>query len=137
MNPRLMVWPAAALFASQFIHGAIPSGKDDAEGGSIVGLVGGAILLVASLVGLIGALRGKEWAIPLTAWTGLVVAVGFVLYHALPFKSPLTNPYAGAEGVTPAAWIGVAVCIAAGAWAAWLGLLRDRAGKADLTGTPA
>lgn len=117
-----MVLPAAALFVTQLIHGAVPA---DTEGGSVVGLVGGGALLLASLVGLVGALRNRSWAVPLTAWTGAIVAVGFVLYHALPFTSPLTNPYPG-EDVGLAAWLSVGACVAAAAWAATRGLRRDR-----------
>jgi hypothetical protein len=46
-----------------------------------------------------------------------------VLYHALPFRSPVTNPYLG-EPVGPAAWISVALAVAAAGWAAVEGLRR-------------
>jgi hypothetical protein len=59
-----------------------------------------------------------------TGWTGVTVAVGFVLYHAVPFKSPMTNPYLG-EPVGAAAWISVALAVAAGAWAAYEAFARQ------------
>jgi hypothetical protein len=106
---------AWALVAAQTIHGATPA-DTDAEG--YVGLVVGALLLVASIAGAVGIRRRRPWAARVTGWTGLAVAVGFVLYHALPFHSPVTNPYLG-EGVGVAAWVSVGLAVAAGAWAAY------------------
>ena len=77
----------------------------------------------------------------LTGWTGAIVAGGFVAYHAVPWHSPLTNPYFG-EPVGVPAWISVALAVGAGIWAAYEGLLRpggtedEQAGAADL-GAPA
>ena len=41
--------------------------------------------------------------------------------HAMPFKSPVTNPYLGEPVGTPA-WVSVALCVGAGTWAAYEGL---------------
>ena len=113
---------AWALVVVQVVHGAIPA-DTSAEGN--VGFYTGIVLLLASLVAAIGATAKKPWAVPLAGWTGLVVAVGFTLYHALPFHSPLTNPYFG-EPVGALAWLSVAAPIAVGLWAAYEGLLRPK-----------
>jgi drug/metabolite transporter (DMT)-like permease len=114
---------AWALLALQVVHGFTPA---DTEAEGYVGLVGGLALLLATMVAIAGIRRGRAWAPSLTGITGAVVAVGFVLYHALPFKSPVTNPYFG-EPVGAPAWISVALCIAAGAWAVYEGLVVPRA----------
>ena len=115
---------AWALLVTQVVHGFTPA-ETEAEG--YVGLVGGLILLVATMAAIVGLRSGRTWAQALAGWTGLAVAVGFVLYHAVPFHSPLTNPYLG-EPVGAPAWISVALAVAAGAWAASEGLpaLRPR-----------
>jgi hypothetical protein len=118
---RTLEASAWALVLFQVVHGFTPA-DTDAEG--YVGLVGGLFLLVASLTVVYGIRTGRPWAKALTGWTGLTVAVGFVLYHALPFKSPVTNPYLG-EPVGPAAWISVALAVGAGAWAAYEAVARQ------------
>ena len=109
------------LLATQVIHGATPA-DTDAEG--YMGLVGGVVLLVATITAIVGLRMRRAWAPKLAGWTGLAVAVGFVLYHAVPVKSSVSNPYLG-EPVGPAAWISVALAVAAGAWAAYEGLVRS------------
>jgi hypothetical protein len=111
-----LILAAAALLAIQVIHGAIPA-ETDAEG--YVGLVAGAILVIASIASLVGLVRGREWARPLLGWTGATVAVGFVLYHALPIDSPATNPYFGEDEIGAVQWTPVILAILIGAWAAW------------------
>ena len=118
---RTLEASAWALVLFQVVHGFTPA-DTDAEG--YVGLVGGLVLLVASLTAVYGIRTGRPWAKAVTGWTGLTVAVGFVLYHALPFKSPVTNPYLG-EPVGAAAWISVALAVGAGAWAAYEALARQ------------
>jgi hypothetical protein len=113
---------AASLLAIQVIHGAIPA-ETDAEG--YVGLVGGVILLVASITALVGLVQGKPWAPKLLGVTGLTVAVGFILYHALPFHSPATNPYFGEDKIGLAQWTPVLLCVVIGLWAAWETLRPD------------
>jgi hypothetical protein len=121
MTPRRRLEAAGwALLVLQVVHGLTPA---DTEAEGYVGAVGGLLLLVATMVGVHGARSGRRWAAALTGWTGLIVAVGFVLYHAVPFSSPMTNPYLG-EPVGAAAWVSVALCIIAGAWAAYVGLAR-------------
>ena len=113
---------AWALVIAQVVHGFTPA-ETEAEG--YVGLVGGLVLLLAAMAAVVGLRTGAAWAPPLTGWTGLTVAVGFIAYHAVPFHSPFTNPYLG-EPVGPAAWISVALAVTAGAWAAFEGLVRPR-----------
>lgn len=117
-----IAWAAWALVAVQVVHGAIPA-ETDAEGS--VGFFTGLVLLLASLVAAVGASTKRAWAPSLAGRTGLAVAVGFTLYHAVPVRSPVTNPYVG-EPVGAAAWIGVVAAIAVGAWAAYEGLVRAR-----------
>jgi len=111
-----LVLAAAALVAIQVVHGAIPA-ETDAEG--YVGLVAGAILVVAAVTALVGLVQRRSWARPLLGWAGATVAVGFVLYHALPITSPLTNPYFGEDEIGALQWTPVILAIAIGAWAAW------------------
>lgn len=117
---------AGLLIVTQVLHGATPSGLPEDEGGSVVGLVGGLALLVAAIVALVGLGGSRSWAVPLLGVTGAVVAAGFVLYHVVPVKSPLTNPYLGESGITAAAWAGLIACVAAGVWSAWLAFVAER-----------
>lgn len=106
------------LLITQMVHGFTPA---DTEAEGYTGAVVGLVLLVATMAAIFGARTGKTWAAPLAGWTGMAVAVGFVLYHAVPFHSPVTNPYLG-EPVGAPAWISVAAAVAAGAWAAYVAL---------------
>ena len=107
--------PAGALLAAQLTHGAVP-GPDEA-GSSPVGPVVGLMLLVAAAAATVGAARGAGWARPLLRCTGWAVAVGFLLYHAVPVDSALTFPYWGRSDVGLAQWLPVLAGIAAGIWA--------------------
>ena len=112
-----MVWPAAALVAAQVVHALVPVDADHVDSEGFVGLVGGLVLLVLSVAALVGLVQRRPYGRPLAAWTGLVVAVGFVLYHASPWTSWFTNPYLGKPVGVPA-WISVALAIGVGAWCA-------------------
>lgn len=114
-RPRTLEASAWALLVLQLAHGATPA---DAHAEGHVGTVGGLLLVVAAATAAVGVRTARPWARALTGWTGLTVAVGFVLYHAVPVESPVTNPYLG-EPVGAAAWISVALAVAAGAWAAF------------------
>ena len=111
---ELAAW---ALLVTQVAHGFTPA-ETEAEG--YAGAVGGLILLVATMAAIFGLRSARPWGAPLTVWTGGAVAIGFVLYHAVPVSSPVTNPYVG-EPVGAPAWISVALAVAAGAWAAYEG----------------
>jgi hypothetical protein len=114
MNNRLAL-AAAALLVIQVVHGAIPA-ETSSEG--YVGAITGALLIVASIVGLVGATRNRSWAPMVIGVTGAVVAIGFLLYHATPWHSPVTNPYFGEDKIGLLQWTPVVLAIAIGAWAA-------------------
>jgi len=116
VRDRRLVRAAGALVAIQVIHAAIPA-KTTAEG--YVGLVLGAIALVASTAAFFGLRAGKPWARPLLGVTGASVAVGFVLYHALPIHSAFTNPYFGTRSIGALQWAPVIGAVAIGAWCAF------------------
>ncbi len=115
-----MLWPAAALVAAQVIHAAVPVDENHPESESWVGLIGGLLLLALAVAAVVGILQHRPYGRPLAARTGLVVAVGFVAYHASPWTSAVTNPYLGKPVGAPA-WISVALAIGAGLWAAYEG----------------
>jgi hypothetical protein len=121
--------PAAALIAIQVIHGAIPA-ETSAEGN--FGLIIGAISLVSSITALVGARRGRSWARPLLGVNGASIAVGFLLYHALPIHSYFTNPYVGEDKIGPLQWAPVIAAIAIGAWAAYEAYRTEPAPRAAI-----
>jgi predicted amidohydrolase len=114
MSSRQLTLAAAVLVAIQVIHGAVPA---DTSSEGYVGAVVGALLIIAGIVGMIGASSDKPWAPKLVGATGLFVAVGFLLYHVTPWHTPVTNPYFGEDKIGIAQWIPVFLCIAAGLWA--------------------
>jgi len=116
MRTSRIVPATAALIAIQVIHAAIPA-KTDAEG--YTGLVLGIIALIASITALVGLRQEKPWARPLSGLTGLSIAVGFVLYHALPIHSYFTNPYFGTDNIGILQWTPVVFAIAIGLWCGW------------------
>src|SRR5205823_13485500 len=78
---RRLIAAAGALLLMQVVHGATPA-KTTSEG--YVGLVAGLVALVANVVALVGLTRRRPWAPRLAGVTGVVVSVGFVLYHGIP-----------------------------------------------------
>jgi len=116
MRTSRIVPATAALIAIQVIHAAIPA-KTDAEG--YTGLVLGIIALIASIVALVGLRQGRPWARSLSGLTGVSVAVGFVLYHALPIHSYFTNPYFGTDNIGLLQWTPVVLAVAIGLWCGW------------------
>lgn len=115
-----MLWPAVALLVTQVVHGAVPVDENKAESESALGFYGGILLLVLTVAAIVGLAQRRPYGRPLAAWTGLVVAAGFVAYHAVPWTSPVTNPYLG-EPVGAPAWLSVAAAVGAGAWCAYEG----------------
>jgi hypothetical protein len=124
---RLMA-SAALLVAVQVVHAVLPGSAEG--GGSVVGPVGGVILLVAAVVAWVGAWQRRPWARLLLPWTGALVAVGFLLYHALPVRSPLTHPYWGRRDVGWMQWLPVLAAIAVGVWCAVAGAARQTSDRA-------
>jgi hypothetical protein len=99
----------------------------------------GAIALVSSIAALVGIRKGRAWAPPLLGITGASVAVGFLLYHALPIHSALTNPYVGERGIGALQWAPVIGAIAIGLWAAltaWTARQAGSAAAASAVATP-
>ncbi len=107
---------AIALIAIQVIHAAIPA-ETSSEG--YFGLIVGAIALASSIAALVGIRSGRPWAVPLLGLTGISIAVGFLLYHALPIHSPVTNPYVDEPKIGALQWAPVVAAIGIGLWAAW------------------
>lgn len=124
-----MMLPTVALLVTQVVHGAVPVDEAKTDSESWVGFVGGIFLLLATIAALIGLAQRMSYGPRLAALTGLVVAVGFVAYHAVPWSSPLTNPYLG-EPVGVPAWLSVAAAVGAGAWCVWVGRDTLRAPRA-------
>ena len=81
MNSRLAA-AAAALLVIQVVHGAIPA-ETSSEG--YVGADRGRAH--RGRVDRRAGRRGPQprWAAPVIGITGAIVAIGFILYHALPW----------------------------------------------------
>lgn len=112
MSTRRVEAATWALAVSQVVHGLTPA---DTESEGYVGAVVGLVLLVLSLAAIYAFRTGRPWGVKVAGPTGAAVAIGFVAYHATPWRSPVTNPYIG-EAVGAAAWISVALCVAAAVW---------------------
>ena len=126
-----MVWPTAALLVAQVVHGAVPVDEDKVESESVLGFYVGIAFLLLTAAALVGLVQRRGHGPRLAAGTGLAVAVGFVSYHAVPWSSPVTNPYLG-EPVGAPAWLSVIAAVAAGVWCAWTGR-EVLSGRADAT----
>ena len=110
---RELVWAAAALPAANVIHALVPApgGQNEAIAGPIMGTV----LTVSALVAFAGLVRRKAWAPALAAATGVATIVGFTLFHALPLRSEVTEPYFGHHGTTNGAQVASLALIAVAA----------------------
>ncbi|MEX2294366.1 MAG: hypothetical protein WD691_11315 [Acidimicrobiales bacterium] len=120
MTRDRMVWPALALLVAQVVHGVVPVDENKVESESALGFYGGLLLLLLTVAAVVGLAQSMSYGRPLATWTGLVVAVGFVAYHAVPWSSPVTNPYLG-EPVGVPAWLSVAAAVGTGLWCAYEG----------------
>lgn len=115
-----MLWPAVALLITQVVHGAVPVDENKVESESALGFYGGILLLLLTVAAIVGIVQRRSYGRALAAWTGLIVAGGFVAYHAVPWTSAVTNPYLG-EPVGAPAWLSVAAAVGAGVWCAYEG----------------
>jgi hypothetical protein len=113
---------AIALIAVQVIHGLIPA-ETSAEGS--LGYYAGLVLLAASAASVAGLLARREWGRKLLGVVGVLVSVGFLLYHVTPISSPVTNPYIGEPDIGFAQWAPVIAAIAIGAWAAFASVRKS------------
>jgi phosphatidylserine synthase len=124
---------AVALLLAQIAHviasffGTANADAPSSEG--VVGLPLGLSAIVVNVVVVVALGRGRSWAPRLASLLGFAVAVGFIVYHGLPFHSWATNPYLG-TGANVMDWLGVAVCVVAGFWCAWAGFPRRVAATA-------
>jgi len=98
----------------QVAHAAVPGPSEVT--GSLLGPIVGLGLLISSIAALVGAAQGREWTRPVLRTTGAIVAVGFLLYHAIPVKTPLNYPYWGDATANVWQWTPVLAAMAIGAW---------------------
>jgi hypothetical protein len=111
---KQLLYAAVSLLAVQVIHALVPAETTHGEG--VVGPVLGGLALVTSVAALIGMILYRQWGQSLLAVTGAGVAGGFLLYHALPIYSPITNPYFDEPKIGMGQWAPVIACIFVGAW---------------------
>lgn len=129
MGKRLY-YAAVALAVIQVVHAAIPA-ETEAEG--FVGLIAGLVALIANLTAIYGLRLGRPWARSLAGVTGASIAVGFLLYHALPITSAFTNPYWGEPEIGLAQWAPVFACIGIGLWCAYEAFVVPRQTRQRVT----
>ena len=122
MAPKQLQTAVISLTVLQVVHVLVPAETSTEE--SYVGLVGGLVLLIASLAAIYGLRLGRSWAVPLAGMAGVGVGGGFLLYHSVPWKSPLTNPYWNESEIGLVQWLPVIACIVVGAWCAALAFGR-------------
>jgi hypothetical protein len=83
----------------------------------------GQLGIVLALVGFLAVATRLEYAPQLAAVAGGVVAVGFVLYHGIPFDLAVNNPYWGPSGHADAIrWLTVLTAIAVALMVVWLAI---------------
>jgi hypothetical protein len=109
-----------ALFAFQFLHGLAPAPDGAAEDGSLTGLIGGAGFLLATGLAWFWVRRSDDRGRRLARFVGVAIPVGFVLYHAAWFTSPVTNPYWGDGSATVWQWLSLPAVMITGVLAAAL-----------------
>jgi hypothetical protein len=86
----------------------------------------------AAAVAFIAVSRRERFARRLAIAAGGIVAVGFTLYHGIPFDLGVNNPYWGPDadadlirGLT------VLAAIVVGVWTVWLALDTRKCGRVD------
>jgi hypothetical protein len=112
---RRLVWAAAALPAANVVHALVPApgGQNEAIAGPIMGT----IVTVGALVAFAGLVRRKAWAPALAVATAVATIAGFALFHALPLRSQVTEPYWGHHGTTNGAQVvSLALIVVAAGW---------------------
>ena len=96
------------LLATQIVHGFIPA---KTHHHSAVGPVVGLVFLAANVAAIVALHRRRAVGATLLRATSAAVIGGFVLYHALPWRTSFTRPYIG-EPVGVPAWFGVGIVLA-------------------------
>jgi len=93
----------------------------DAEFPGVLMEQNGQLGIVLALVACLAVAMRWNKAPQIAALAGGLVAAGFVLYHGIPFKIGVTNPYWGPAGHADAIrWLTVLTAIALGIWSVWL-----------------
>jgi len=79
--------------------------------------------IVLTLVACIAVVTRSDYGPLLATLAGAVVALGFVLYHGIPFKLGVNNPYWGPNGHADVIrWLTVFTAIAVGLLVVWLAM---------------
>lgn len=68
-----------------------------------------------TVLALVLVARGHAWGRPLALTAGVLVALGFVVVHGLPFASDATEPYWGDGSADALQWLGVLSILATAA----------------------
>ena len=100
-------------------HASFPSVLQNPRAFLGIGLAGLAFLAVQ-----------MQWRVArrLALFAGGGVAIGFILYHGIPFDTGANNPYWGEHGHADLIrWLTVLATIAVGVWVAILAVRLDRA----------
>jgi hypothetical protein len=116
MQTRL-IWAAGVLQLANILHALAPAAAHNHHE-AIAGPIMGTVLTVGASVAFVGLLRRLSWAPALAVVTGIATIAGFALFHALPFRTEVTEPYWGDDGVTNVPQVLSLMVI--GAAAAWL-----------------
>ncbi len=126
---RGLLWAAAALPVANVVHALAPAADGQHE--AVAGPIMGTLLTVGGIAAFVGLLRGRPWAPRLALVVGVATLAGFALFHALPARTSVTEPYWGHHGSATAGQVATLVVIAAVAvWlivAAWAELRADAA----------
>jgi hypothetical protein len=89
----------------------------DAEFPSVLNDPAAIFGVALSLVAFVAVARRDKIARGLAMLAGAAVAVGFVLYHGIPFRLRRNNPYWGPDGHADLIrWLTVLAAIAVGVW---------------------
>lgn len=105
----------AALALAQVVHFVAPGESAAASGFGVAIGFGG---LGLSVVAVGGVWSGRRWGATAALAAGVVVPLGYLVFHAIPVKSGVIAPYFGPGSATAAQWISVLLSVAAGLWCA-------------------
>jgi hypothetical protein len=91
--------------------------SDDAKVSSLLFERQGQFGVIAAVIAFIAVLRQERFARELAVAAGAIVAVGFTIYHGIPFDLGINNPYWGPDGDADLIrWLTVLAAIAVGIW---------------------